>query len=323
MSISSTKNKNVSRFYNHLLFKENRVIKGTSEERYNKEVSWFKKAKKIIPNNIPHIYLDEKIINVKKRPGLKYYKMQNINGENLYQWMIANNDNKEDIYKTFNKVIKLVKKLHQEKHKSIKTNPNDIFQMYYLKPKSALTDFINKSKINTNQIIINGRKFSNPIEKLEKTYKRLEKKLLDTKYTFIHGDLTMSNTVISNQKKLYLIDPRGSFGSTKFYGDPRYDIAKLYYSIFGNYDSLNNGKFSYKKNSNINNNHSYSIESNNFNGYQKKLIKELKENNEIIQFIHATIWLSLIPHVANNIKQQWCTFCNSIYLLNTITKNEN
>jgi len=108
-------------------------------------------------------------------------------------------------------------------------------------------NFSGESKIKTDQVVINGHKFSNLTKKLEEVYKRLEERLLDTKYTFIHGDLTMSNTVISSKNKLYLIDPRGGFGNTKIYGDPRYDVAKLYYSIFGNYDSLNNGRFSYKK----------------------------------------------------------------------------
>jgi len=313
------KNKNVSRFYNHLLFKRDKVIKGTSEERYNKEIKWFKEAGKRIPDNIPHIYLSGDFDGVKKKPNLRYYKMQRIDGDNLYQWMLANYSNKDNIRKILNKFIELVKKLHQEKREPI---PADIRQMYLLKPKLALVNFINESKIKTDQVVINGHKFSNLTKKLEEVYKRLEERLLDTKYTFIHGDLTMSNTVISSKNKLYLIDPRGGFGNTKIYGDPRYDVAKLYYSIFGNYDSLNNGRFSYKKDPNLTNSHNYSIEDNGLGDYQKKFIEELGEDDDIIRFIHATIWLSLIPHVANNLKQQWCTFCHGIYLLNTVN-NQN
>ena len=36
--------------------------------------------------------------------------------------------------------------------------------------------------------------------------------------------------------KTILIDPRGYFGKTKFYGDVDYDWAKLYYSLCGEYE---------------------------------------------------------------------------------------
>lgn len=105
---------------------------------------------------------------------------------------------------------------------------------------------------------------------------------------------------------------------TKFYGDVRYDIAKMYYSIIGNFDSLNNGRFDYKKNPAVVNSYKYSIVDNGFGDYEEDIIKKFDENLELIRFIHATIWLSLTPHVANNQKQQYCTFCHGVYLLNNI-----
>ena len=35
---------------------------------------------------------------------------------------------------------------------------------------------------------------------------------------------------------LKFIDPRGSFGQTKYYGDPYYDLAKLMHSCDGGYE---------------------------------------------------------------------------------------
>jgi hypothetical protein len=40
-----------------------------------------------------------------------------------------------------------------------------------------------------------------------------------------------------------LLDPRGSFGTAGIYGDPRYDVAKLYHSIYGLYDFITNDLF--------------------------------------------------------------------------------
>lgn len=302
----------VSRFYNQIFFEGDKVIKGAPEDRFIKETEWFREAEKRIPDYIPHIYSYNKKVKGKGDNKLRYYEMQAIDGSNLYQWA---NENKDNFSEIFNKLIELTKELHS---KSSSPKPDDIYQMYYLKPKVALTEFINKSGINTNSIIINDHKYSDPVNRLESVYQRMGSQFLSTKYSFIHGDLTMSNILISREGKLYLIDPRGCFGNTNLYGDVRYDIAKIYYSIVGNFDSLNNGKFNYQRKSK--NRHSYSIVDNGFGNYEKNIIEGLGEQYEIIRFIHATIWLSLIPHVANNPEQQWCTFCNGIYLLNTINK---
>ncbi len=300
----------VSRYYNRILFEGNRVIKGAPEDRYIKETEWFREAEKRIPDNIPHIYSYDKKVNGKFDSKLRYYEMQAIDGSNLYQWVAKNKDNFSEI---FNKLVKLTRKLHSE---IISPKPDDIFQMYYLKPETALTEFIKKSGIDTNSIIINDCEYSDPVNHLKSVYKSLEKQFLNARYSFIHGDLTMSNILISREGKLYLIDPRGCFGNTNLYGDVRYDIAKIYYSVVGNFDSLNNGKFKYQRISK--NGHSYSIVDNGLGSYAKNIIEGLVEQHEIIRFIHATIWLSLISHVADNLEQQWCTFCQGIYLLNTV-----
>lgn len=312
-----TKNRmGVSRFYNQLSFKGGRVIKGVPKDRYVKETEWFKEARKRIPNNIPHIYSYNKKVSSVNKKKLKYYEMQAIDGSNLYQWVITNNN---DFSEMFDKLFELTEKLHRETY-----NPNkdDIFQMYFLKPMVALEEFINKSNIDTNAVIINGQRYLYPVKQLKDTYRYFEKQLLNTRYTFIHGDLTMSNIIVGKEKKLYLIDPRGSFGKTNLFGDVRYDIAKIYYSVVGNFDSLNNGRFDYKKKHGTTNSYNYSIVDNGFGDYNKRIIERFGGQHEIIRFIHATIWLSLIPHT-NNSKQRWCTFCRGVHLLNTINDYEN
>ena len=319
MTNSKSKNqKIVSRFYNQILFKDNRVIKGVPEDRFFKETNWFKEASKRIPNDIPFIYSYD--VNMKCSDGrdLKYYEMEAINGTNLYQWAI---EHKNDFPDAFNRLILLVKRLHAEN--TIVSDPNDIYMMYYTKPINALVDFIDKLNINVNNLVINGNRYTSPIELFEKLYKDLETPLKDTRYSFIHGDLTMSNTLIDDKGKLYLIDPRGCFGNTQFFGDIRYDIAKIYYSIIRNFDSLNVGKFSYKRDTKDINTHYFSIVDNRLRNYEKRIFQEFKEDPELILFIHVTIWLSLLPHLANNPNQQWCAFCYGVYLLNTIKNYEN
>jgi dTDP-glucose pyrophosphorylase len=60
----------------------------------------------------------------------------------------------------------------------------------------------------------------------------------------VHGDLCLSNILYDLRSRICkLLDPRGSFGAAGIYGDPRYDVAKLYHSIYGLYDFITNDLF--------------------------------------------------------------------------------
>ena len=60
----------------------------------------------------------------------------------------------------------------------------------------------------------------------------------------IHGDLCLSNILYDRRTGFVrLIDPRGSFGPLRLFGDPRYDLAKLSHSFLGGYDFLLAGRF--------------------------------------------------------------------------------
>jgi hypothetical protein len=66
--------------------------------------------------------------------------------------------------------------------------------------------------------------------------------------TLVHGDLVFSN-IIANPltKKFKLIDPRGGFHETSIFGPPLYDWAKLAQCIYGNYDEIVAGQFSFNQ----------------------------------------------------------------------------
>jgi len=60
----------------------------------------------------------------------------------------------------------------------------------------------------------------------------------------VHGDLCLSNILYDFRSRVCkFIDPRGSFGTAGIYGDPRYDVAKLYHSVYGLYDFITNDLF--------------------------------------------------------------------------------
>jgi hypothetical protein len=93
-------------------------------------------------------------------------------------------------------------------------------------------------------VVVNGKSMPN----LGKLWPRIEAEVARLDATVqgavIHGDLCLSNILYDLRSRICkLIDPRGSFGIVGIYGDPRYDIAKLWHSVHGLYDFITNDLF--------------------------------------------------------------------------------
>jgi dTDP-glucose pyrophosphorylase len=93
-------------------------------------------------------------------------------------------------------------------------------------------------------INVNGKELKN----LPLLWKSLEEKFTameeNTNGHIIHGDLCLTNILYDLRSRICkLIDPRGSFGAAGIFGDTRYDLAKLYHSVYGLYDFIINDLF--------------------------------------------------------------------------------
>jgi hypothetical protein len=91
---------------------------------------------------------------------------------------------------------------------------------------------------------VNGQ----PIHSLRQLWPVVEERveaLADgTEAAVMHGDLCLSNILYDLRSGIVkLLDPRGSFDAPGIYGDPRYDLAKLYHSVYGLYDFIVNDLF--------------------------------------------------------------------------------
>jgi len=294
-----------TRFYNQLRVEDRNVFKTSDSTRIQKEYDWYVESNKYIPNNIPTVRLKE------LQEGQLYLIMNLIEGPNLYEFSKGKDidDIKEIIYSYFNLITKV---LHQGQ---LSSKNSDIRQMYLEKPSKAIDYFYSRYLKKKSTMLINNRVCKEPLKLLSETYSRLEQNLLDTKYTFIHGDPTLSNTIIDKGNRLFCIDPRGGFGETKNYGDPRYDITKLYYSLVGGFDALNNHKFRVSKDDSSFN---YQIFNPHKNDGELLFWNFFDKDRKIIKFIHSTIWLSLTPHLEESVAQTQTAFLNGTYLLNTI-----
>ena len=94
------------------------------------------------------------------------------------------------------------------------------------------------------ELVVNGKAMPSLAllwPKIETEVERLER---GVQGAVVHGDLCLSNILYDLRSRICkLIDPRGSFGMVGIYGDPRYDIAKLWHSVHGLYDFITNDLF--------------------------------------------------------------------------------
>ena len=104
----------------------------------------------------------------------------------------------------------------------------------------------------------------------------------------IHGDLQYNN-IIFNKDDIYIIDPKGIFGSSYIYGIKEYDIAKMYFSLSGYYifDNMIINKINIE-NTNLN------IDFINIPDFNKhKNNSYYKDCNiQFIKYLFLSIWLS-------------------------------
>ena len=123
-----------------------------------------------------------------------------------------------------------------------------------------------------------------------------------------------------------MIDPRGYFGTTEIYGDERYDWAKLYYSIVGNYDRFNLKKFTLEIGGGYGRPDSklpygevkLNIESNGWEDMADEFFRLTGANEEEIKLIHAVIWLSLTTYAWQDYDSVCGAFYNGLYYLEEI-----
>lgn len=292
---------NRCRPYNKIEFLNNTVIKeGLTEqgkELINKEIDWYKELSKYGFDSMPKTY------------SLNPLTMERINGENIFLTE-SNIERKEIILKN---LLNAINKMHNLEMRE--ANNDDIITEYY----SKTIDRINSIKdvvpfANDEFITINGKNCKNPNIYCEEFKQYVEQNLLKTVFCPIHGDCTLTNTMVDKDNNVHFIDPRGYFGSQKVFGDIRYDWAKLYYSIIGNFDRFNIKDFELKiSDKDV----EYKIKSNGWESLYEKFLSEIKDINiNEIKFIHSIIWLSLASHCFEDYDSMCLAFYNGVYLIN-------
>lgn len=287
--------------FNSLHIEGNRIYKEGMDEQGRKlaerEVAWYKKLQEKDFRNIPHIYSYSPLC------------MELIDGKNIYEYSYISDINKKKILK---QIIKCLKDVHDLGE--IRADRDSYYKAYIgktfdrLRKVKQLVPFA-----NTETIIINGKNCRN-IFFCQKEVECLVMQYMPTTFKLIHGDCTFSNLLLRNDGVPILIDPRGYFGTTEFYGDVAYDWVKLYYSLFSNYDQFNLKRFNLDIGTN---DVKLEIASNNWECMEDEFFRLL--NGEVsrrqMKVLLAIIWLSLTTYAWEDYDSICGAFYNGLYYL--------
>lgn len=263
-----------------------------------REKAWYKHIERYEDVAIPKIHQYDPLI------------MDKIDGKNVFEYNLSI-DEKKDILKN---IVDNLNVLHE--HEKSFPDRLSIMNAYYGKTMERLDKVRNLIPHNNDEYItINGKKCHNVYFFRDELKKKMET-IECNNFNLIHGDCTFSNIILDDKKQLYFIDPRGYFGYTELHGDPMYDWAKLYYSVVGNYDQFNIGKFKL----NIDDEVELTINSNGWDSLEKYFFNLLPDNFDVetLKLIHAVIWLSLTTYAWDDYDSVTGAFYNGIYYLEEV-----
>lgn len=281
-----------------LLYKEGIDEQGKKLAFYERE--WYRFAKQAGLKNIPEIYAYE--------PALV---MEKIQGKSIFACTLS----LEEKRAVLRKLVECFKNMHTYG----RTEP-DYFSVQKAYAGKTLQRLHQVRELipyaDEPFLTVNGRKCRNVLRHMERLQRRVEQLRCDT-FCLIHGDCTFSNIILKDGKTPVLIDPRGYFGDTQIYGDPLYDWAKLYYSLYGNYDQFNLRRFSLQfQEAEI----TLKISSGGWEALEKEyfdLVRDAADKEEI-RLIHAIIWLSLTTYAWEDYDSICGAFYNGLYYLEEV-----
>ena len=262
-----------------------------------REAAWYEYASQLNISAIPKIY------------GTDPLRMELIHGRNIYECDLAHSE-KRAILK---KLVEALQSLHD--YKSVPADTFSMKEAYFNKTMSRLAVIQDLVPFAREKYIeVNGRRCRNVF-----FYKRELERLLDKlrcdSFKFIHGDCTFSNLMLRDNGDPVLIDPRGYFGFTELFGDERYDWAKLYYSIVGNYDRFNLKDFRLAV---LEKGAELSIASNHWEDMEEDFFELTGADPYEIKLLHAVIWLSLTTYAWQDYDSICGAFYNGLYYLEEI-----
>ena len=287
--------------FNRITVEGDRIVKEGIDDQGRKlalrEVAWYKKIQGKNFDAIPTIYSYEPLI------------MDFIDGKNIYEYTYLPEEQKQYVLEKIVSCLKDVHALESAPYDEISYRDAYLDKTYArLRKVRNLVPFANDPTV-----IVNGKTCRNifyhqdEVEKLVMQY-------VPREFVLLHGDCTFSNMMLRHDTKPVLIDPRGYFGKTEFYGDVAYDWVKLYYSLFSNYDQFNLKRFSLDIGENE---VKLDIASNNWENMEDYFFELLDGDitRRQMKILLAITWLSLTTYAWEDYDSICGAFYNGLYYL--------
>lgn len=196
----------------------------------------------------------------------------------------------------------------------IKNTVNDLFHQ---KTIDRITEFKNS---NTNSIDLNCKLTLNG-EELPSIHEQVSHcltQIRESKVTdlgVMHGDFCFSNILYDfRAQSITCIDPRGHLDEkiSTIYGDRRYDVAKFYHSVIGDYDLIIAGRFKLESYQN-----EITFHIDNPRADLKKIILQRNLANYPVSEIYPimiNLFYSMLPLHSDNKKRQTALLANAARL---------
>ncbi len=295
----------LTRPFNKIEFSRDKVVKTPLDAQgraiAQKEVAWYRFVSEKGYAQIPQIHAYEPLT------------MRKIAGKNIHEYECLLKSQKKEILRA---IIAALQSLH-ELAPRIPAQDSDSEQTYIKKTFERLDLIAPLVPFSEREFIkINARYYKNPLFEREKIA-ALARSHFAREFCVIHGDCTFSNMLFDSfNEKIVLIDPRGYFGETRFYGDADYDWAKLYYSLRGDYDQFNRKKFTLLIGENE---VEMMIKSSGWGDMAECFFDLLPAANKgKIRLLHALIWLALSAYAWEDYDSICGAFYRGVVLLDEI-----
>lgn len=289
--------------YNRIEVEDDVVIKtGLTEEAarfIEREADWYRTMQAFGFVEMPKLIAEKPLT------------LQRIRGQNLFLCALDPDGKRATLHRT----AAALARMHS--YGARKADSADLYREYFAKTMTRLRQVAPAVPFGCEKRIrINGADCINVLAEPELFRRAVLETLMNAHYTPFHGDSQLTNTLLDEEGRVYFIDPRGYFGKSRIFGDPRYDWTKLFYAIHGNFDQFNVKNFTFAQTEDGVN---YKIASGGWDFLTDELfdlIPEGEGTRKEIELIHSLVWMSMASHVWEDYDSMCVAFMNGLFLFN-------
>lgn len=315
---SSRRSFTTERAFNNLHFQEHFVIKSSADvKKMEAEFSWYKN----LPSELS-IYTPRLFDGVFKDKHQNYgYKIESLDAIALSDLATSCKISLNEWEKIFSSSKKFLSKLHGNK-REIKGYREAFF---IDKTLQRLKEFSKQSSISLEaDWVINEENCPNLMHIANESWEIIKNSPKD-QTCLIHGDFCFSNILYDSRAEIIrVIDPRGRIKEDQItaYGDPLYDYAKFYHSLYGYYDFIIGNRFELiQRDYNLN----FSVKETDYMDHissiaENHLISDSGYEKDVLVATSVQLFLSMLPLHFDKPNRQTAMLANAYRLFSSLEK---